>query len=377
MRSVRDIKVLHNVPVLVRASLNVEVVNGRVVNDFRLRRALPTIEYLRGKGARVVLIGHVSDTDTDTLKPIAGALKKYLPGIRFCDATIGAQAREAVRELPVGGVLVLENLRRHRGEKLNDRAFALELASLGDVFVQDSFDVCHRPHASVVGVPEHLPSYAGFQIEEEVKELSRALKPKGPSIAIIGGAKFVTKEPVLKRLLVSYDRVFVGGALGNDFIQAMGHSVGKSLVSHADKVAIKALLSNRRLALPLDAVVAPYGKTRSEGRIVNFRDMTDDEAIYDNGPESIAFLKNIVDRSKTVLWNGPLGNYENGFTEGTEALAKVIAASGTYSIVGGGDTVACVEKLCIGNRFSFISTGGGAMLDFIAKGTLPGISALR
>lgn len=377
MRSVRDIKVLHNVPVLVRASLNVEVVEGRVVNDFRLRRALPTIEYLKSKGARVILIGHVSDTDTTTLRPICTALAHYLPGIRFSEVTVGPAARDAVRALPAGGVLMLENLRRHRGEKLNDRAFALELASLADVFVQDSFDVCHRPHASVVGVPEHLPSYAGFQIEEEVRELSRALKPKGPSLAIIGGAKFVTKEPVLKRLLASYDRVFVGGALGNDFIQAMGHSVGKSLVSHADKVAIKALLSNRRLALPLDAVVAPHGKTRSEGRIVNFRDMTADEAIYDNGPESVAFLKNIVDRSKTVLWNGPLGNYEKGFTEGTEALARVIAASGAYSIVGGGDTVACVEKLGIGNRFSFISTGGGAMLDFIAKGTLPGIAVLR
>lgn len=376
MRSVRDITVLHNVPVLVRASLNVEVVDGKVINDFRLRRAVPTIDYLRKKGARVILIGHVSDTDTDTLKPIAAALSHYVPNVVFSETTVGARARDAVRALPAGGVLMLENLRRYRGEKMNDRAFAAELAELADVFVQDSFDVCHRPHASVVGVPELLPSYAGFQIEEEVRELRRALKPKSPSLAIIGGAKFVTKEPVLKKLLHSYDRVFVGGALGNDFIQAMGHPVGKSLVSHADKVSVKALLSNRRLALPLDAVVAAHGAKREAGRIVNFRDMTQDEAIYDNGPETIAFLKNSIDKSKTVLWNGPLGNYENGFTEGTEALARVIAASGTYSIVGGGDTVACVEKLGIAHRFSFISTGGGAMLDFIAKGTLPGLSAL-
>ncbi|MFA7310016.1 MAG: phosphoglycerate kinase, partial [Candidatus Paceibacterota bacterium] len=251
------------------------------------------------------------------------------------------------------------------------------LADLADVFVEDSFDVCHRAHASVVGVPEFLPSYAGLLVEEEVNELSKALFPKGPSLAIIGGAKFSTKEPVLKKLLVSYDRVYVGGALANDFAEAQGFPVGKSLVSRADRAELKMLIANRKLALPLDYVVALHGGDARAGRVADPRDVAADEAILDNGPKSIAMLSERAQKAKTILWNGPLGNYENGFTEGTESLARAIAASSAHSIVGGGDTVAAIEKLGVSSRFSFISTGGGAMLDFLAKGTLPGIEPLN
>lgn len=377
MRSVRNIKLLENIPVLVRAALNVEVENGVVTNTFRLRHALPTIEYLRKRHARVVLIGHISDTGTDTLEPVYRAMKEFIPDIKFCPVTIGATAREAVRQLPPGGVLMLENLRRDKGEKENRRDFAAALADLADVFVQDSFDVCHRPHASVVGVPDFLPSYAGFLVQDEVNELKKALAPKKPALAIIGGAKFSTKEPVLKKLLATYDRVFVGGALANDFMQASGRSVGKSLVSGADKLELKALIANRKLLLPLDYVVAPAGATVQAGRIAEIQDVQPNEAILDNGPETVAMLAGHATKAKTVLWSGPLGNYENGFAQGTEALARVIALSKTRSIVGGGDTVAAIEKLGISDQFSFISTGGGAMLDFLAKGTLPGLDVLR
>ncbi len=377
MRTVRDIRVLENIPVLVRAALNVPVQNGEVTGSFRLRRALPTIEYLRKRHARVILIGHLGDQGTETLEPVYRALIEMVPGIQFCPVTTGPRAREAVRALPPGGVLVLENLRRSPGEKRNAKEFAVALAELADIFVQDSFDVCHRAHASVVGVPELLPSYAGFLVEEEVRELSAALSPKKPSLAIVGGAKFSTKEPVLVRLLRSYDRVFVGGALANDFMQASARPVGRSLVSGANKAELKSLLGNRKLALPLDYVVAPAGKDRSFGRVTEIQDVHADEAILDNGPKTIAMLAERIDAARTILWNGPLGNYENGFTEGTEALATVIARSRAQAIVGGGDTVAAIEKLGISNQFAFISTGGGAMLDFLAKGTLPGIAALR
>lgn len=377
MRTVRDIRVLENIPVLVRAALNAEAIDGKVTNDFRLRAALPTIQYLQSRHARVVLVSHISGNGTETLKPMYEAMRQWIPGLTFCPVATGPQAREAVRQLPPGGVLMLENLRRDKGEEGNSREFAAKLADLADVFVQDSFDVCHRKHASVVGVPELLPAYAGLLVEREVLELQKALKPKKPSLAIIGGAKFATKEPVLKKLLTSYERVFVGGALANDFMQAAGRPIGRSLVSGGDKLELKSLMGNRKLLLPLDYIVAPAGANASSGRIAEIQDVNPDEAILDNGPKTVAMLAGYAQKAKTILWNGPLGNYENGFTEGTEALARIVAGSPAKSIVGGGDTVAAIEALNISEDFSFISTGGGAMLDFLAKGTLPGLAALR
>jgi len=377
MRSVRSIKVLENIPVLVRCALNVPIQGGDVAGSFRLRRALPTIEYLRKRHARVVLIGHIGDKGTETLEPVYRAMKEFIPDLQFCPVTTGARARDAVRQLHPGGVLMLENLRRDTGEQANKREFAASLADLADLFVQDSFDVCHRTHASVVGVPEFLPSYGGLLVEEEVLELTKALKPGKPSLAIIGGAKFSTKEPVLKKLLTSYERVFVGGALANDFMQASGRPVGKSLVSGADKTELKALIGNRKLLLPVDYVVAPAGGKVDVSRVTEIQDVEPTEAILDDGPKTIASLDIHAEKAKTILWNGPLGNYENGFVEGTEAIARVIASSKARSIVGSGDTVAAIEKLGISDYFSFISTGGGAMLDFLAKGTLPGLDVLR
>ncbi|HYF29428.1 MAG TPA: phosphoglycerate kinase [Candidatus Paceibacterota bacterium] len=377
MRTLRDIRHLENVPVLVRAALNVPVADGTVTNTFRLRSALPTIEYLRSRHARVILIGHLGDKSTESFLPVYEALKGFIPGIKFCDSAVGKAAREAVRDLVPGDVLLLENLRRHAGEKGNDPAFAAELASLADAFVMDSFDVCHRTHASVVGVPELLPSYAGLQVEREVKELSKGLRPRRPALAIIGGAKFATKEALLSVLLDSYDHVFVGGALANDFMQALGQSVGTSLVSGADHAAIEKLLHNQKLRLPIDYVVAPLGSEREEGHLAGVTIVSNTEAILDNGPKTLEMLGALVADAKTILWNGPLGNYEKGFTDGTEALARLIATSKAHSIVGGGDTIAAIEKLGLDEHFSFISTGGGAMLDFLADGSLPGIEALQ
>jgi phosphoglycerate kinase len=377
MRTIREIPQLENIPVLVRAALNVPIANGKVANAFRLKKAIPTIEFLQKKGARVILIGHIGEKGTETLLPVYEAMKELIPHLVFCPVTIGEPARAAIRNLPAGGVIMLENLRRDRGETMNDKKFAQELAELADVFVEDSFDVCHRSHASVVGVPTFLPAYAGFLVEEEVRELSKALTPEHPAIAIIGGSKFSTKEPVLTRLLEIYDRVFAGGALGNDFVKAMGNSVGTSLVSGADPKAIKTLLANRKLAVPLDAITGPLGSTKDAGHVSSLDAINPEEAILDDGPRTSEMLEGLVKTAKTVVWNGPLGNYENGYVDATRALVVAIANSGAYSVIGGGDTEAAIGDLNVREHFSFISTGGGAMLDFLAKGTLPGLAVLE
>ncbi len=384
MKSVRDIPRLENVPILVRAGLNEPIAGGVVADSFRLRRAAVTLRFLQEKHARTVVASHLdpppgagSVSSAETLRPIADALGKLLPRVSFLGESVGSAARAAVRALPAGDILVLENLRRHRGEVMNDPAFARELASLADAFIEDSFDTCHRLHASIVGVPTLLPSYAGLVVEEEVRALTRALRPAPPSLALIGGAKFSTKEPVLDALVRSYDTVFVGGALANDFLKAAGHDVGSSLVSPgADAAKLKALLKNPKLVIPIDSVVV-RGSAR---RVASLADIGTDESIVDHGPATLAMLAELLARSRAILWNGPLGRYEDGFTEATDALAEAIAsasASGrAYSVIGGGDTVAAIEKLGIVDRFSFVSTGGGAMLEFLAKGTLPGIQAL-
>ncbi|MFA5997797.1 MAG: phosphoglycerate kinase [Candidatus Paceibacterota bacterium] len=382
MRTIRDIPLFANVPILVRASLNVPIENGKVANDYRLRRALPTLRFLCDHGARVVLISHVSGQGTETLQAAAEALGKLISGVTFCPESIGARARSIIRDLAPGKILVLENLRRHIGEKKNDPAFARELAALADVFVQDSFDTCHRAHASIVGVPKLLPSYAGLLLEEEVRELSRALAPAHPALAVIGGAKFSTKEAVLSTLLEKYDSVFIGGALANDFLRASGREVGKSLVSNADEAALRKLLASPKLILPSDSLVIPadaFGTSRARGRahVALSGEVRPDEIILDHGPQTSTLLADIARTAKTILWNGPLGNYENGFIDATNEFARAIADSNARSVVGGGDTIAAIEGLGLLSQFSFVSTGGGAMLDFLASGTLPGIEALE
>ncbi|MCX6786418.1 MAG: phosphoglycerate kinase [Candidatus Kaiserbacteria bacterium] len=358
MRNVRDIRLLENIPVLVRAAMNVPIKDGRIANEYRLRRALPTIRFLAERGARVILIGHIGEQGTETLAPVAEALGNMIPNVSFSEEIIGTRVRSAIRDLSPGHILVLENLRRNVGEQANDRAFARELAALGDVFVQDCFDTCHRAHASIVGIPEILPSYAGFLLEEEVRELTKALAPKHPALAVIGGAKFMTKEPVITKLLSIYDQVFVGGAIANDFLKASGKEVGKSFVSNTDTDTIKKILANPKLVLPIDSVIK-------------------NEKILDSGSGTKALLDDLAKNAKTIIWNGPLGNCENGFCDGTNAFAQAVANSNAHSIVGGGDTIAAIEDLGLLPKFSFVSTGGGAMLDFLAHCTLPGIKALN
>ncbi len=382
MRSLRDIEVFENIPMLVRAPLNEPVENGIVTDTYRLRRVVPTLRYLADRGARVIVLSHIGEKGTETLAPIADALGKLTPGVSFFPETIGERARDAVRNLAPGCILVMENLRRNPGETGNDPAFAKELAALGDLFIEDSFDTCHRLHASIVTLPTLLPSYAGLLLEQEIATLSDARTPEHPALAVIGGAKFHSKEAVLETLLRSYAHVFVGGALANDFLKVAGHEVGKSLISDADPAKVQALIDNPKLMLPVDVRVVAAAEANAldahaRARVAAVSDVHSDEVILDQGPRTDAALEALAQKARAILWNGPLGSYERGFVDGTDSFARVVAASGAHSVIGGGDTVASTEKLGLMTHFSFVSTGGGAMLSYLDKGTLPGINALE
>ena len=377
MKGLRSLTQLTGKVVLVRAALNVPIEQGKVTGTFRLQKALPTIIYLQKKGAKVVLLGHIGDEGTETLKPVYEVLTKAIPHLSFSDVTVGPEARARIHDMNNGDVLMLENIRRMKGEKENDHHLAEELAKLADVFVQDSFDVCHRRHASVVGVAGLLPSYAGFLVEEEVAGLGKALKPKSPALAIIAGSKFSTKEPVLHALLQGYEKVFVGGALANDLLQTEGFFLGDSLVSGGDHVAMKEITAHKSLLLPTDALVAPLTAPRADAELVSIARIPEHMAVLDIGPSTMELLAPHIKRAKTIVWNGTLGKYETGFIDGTREVAKAILASKAHAIVGGGDTVTALDSLGLTSKFDFVSTGGGAMLDYLAYGALPGLEVLR
>jgi 3-phosphoglycerate kinase len=271
-----------------------------------------------------------------------------------------------------GDVVLLENLRFYEGEKNNDMAFARQLASFGDMYVNEAFPSSHREHASIFSVPKLIPSYAGLQLEKEVEHLSRTFNPPRPFVFILNGAKFETKLPLLKKFLEIADTVFVGGALANDFFKQKGYELGTSLVS-AGNIDLSQYASNTKLLLPIDVMDEKKQIWLPEG-------FPKDGKIVDAGPKTMAMLKEKIAGARFVLWNGTIGLYELGYNKGTEDLAKCIAENtkrGLMSVVGGGDTVAALEDMKLTQDFTFVSSGGGAMLDFLAKGTLPGIQALN
>ncbi len=370
-RTLRDLPDLKGKRVLVRVEFNVPVKDGVAGDKFRIESAVPTITHLMERGARVVLIAHLGRDPSESLAPVFAVLKELIPSAQFCDDLVGDTARAAVEQLPSGGVLLLENLRRDAGEKDNDGAFADKLAGLADYFVNDAFGVTHRPAASVVGVPARLPSVAGLLLEREITELTRALSPESPSLLILGGAKFETKEPLLGAALNRYDEVFVGGALANDFFKVQGHEVGHSMLSERPE-AVAPFLASGKVVLPVDVTV-----TGPQGVFVKKpNEVSAEDTIVDCGPETITELGMRMRRAKFVLWNGPLGSYEKGFATQTESVAQLLADSDAHSVVGGGDTVASIRALGLSEKYGFLSTGGGAMLDFLVDGKLPGIDAL-
>jgi len=371
MRPVTQADELQGKYVILRSSLNLPVANGVVTNEYRLIKSLPTLRYLHEAGAKVILIGHIGRKPEETLKPVFDALEKHLPV--HWGGIIGSQECMDRRALMGNGdMLMLENTRQDERETNNDPEFAKEIAALGDIYVNDAFAVAHREQASVTGVAALLPSYAGLTLLQEVKQLAEVMKPSSPSLFIIGGAKFDTKMPLVEKYLSLYNYVFIGGALANDVLKAKGYAVGKSLLS--DTVLDgAAFLDNPKLLLPVDLVVdgGVLGK-----RACGLDQVQPDEAILDAGPKTVVMLREHINQAATILWNGPFGNYEGGYVAATEAVATLIAESDAQSVVGGGDTVAAIEKLGINDKFNHVSIGGGAMLEFLEKGTLPAIESL-
>lgn len=372
MQLLQDIPLedLKGMRVLLRAGLNVPIENGKISSTLRIEKALPSLRYLQESGARTVIISHIGRGGEDSLAPVAKELKKHLP-VTFVADILGMQAKAAASAMDDGDILLLENLRADEREEANDDDFAKELAEYGDLFVNDAFEVSHRNHASVTSIPRYLPSVAGLTLAEEVQSLQKALNPPEKSLCILGGAKFETKGPLIKKLLAVYKNVYVCGALANDIFKARGIPVGGSRVS--DEAPAEDVLNAQNLLVPKDVTILKADGSHS---VVEPSAVEETDVIADLGPESFGILEDLINKSELVLWNGPTGMYEKGFSEWSVEVARALARSKAISIVGGGDTVAAIEDTHLADRLSFISTGGGAMVEFLLEGTLPGIDAV-
>ncbi|MDB5224857.1 MAG: Phosphoglycerate kinase [Candidatus Adlerbacteria bacterium] len=361
--------------VLLRTSLNVPIAaDGSVGDMFRLKAALPTIEHLSKNGARTIVIAHLGRAG-DTLEPVVKELTKLLPNvsIKFVGGAL-ADAAAHISEMKDGECVVLENVRTNDGEEKNDPALAQQFASLGEMFVNDAFADSHRTHASVVGVAQLLPSYAGLLMQSEVEHLTPALTPPQGAVAIIGGAKFETKEPLISKLLERhYTKVLLGGALANDGLKARGMPFGASLVS--DTVMPTALATDDRIVLPMDGVFQDVDANAEREAYVT--DVRATEKIVDIGSYTAKAWVNEILSTPLLVWNGPTGIYELGFVSGTEILAHAVSEMDGKAVVGGGDTLAALQKHTFDTNKVFLSTGGGAMLEFLTTGTLVGLDALR
>ncbi|PPC86133.1 MAG: phosphoglycerate kinase [Hyphomicrobium sp.] len=379
--------------VLVRADLNVPVSDGRVSDATRLERVVPGLVDLAKRGAKVIVISHFGRPKNGpdsamSLAPIAQTLGE-LAGqpVAFSNDCIGDVASLTVATLQDGDIAVLENLRFHTGEEKNDPAFAESLAMLGDIYVGDAFSCAHRAHASTEGVTHHLPSYAGPLLMEEINALRTALeKPQRPTAAVVGGAKVSTKIPVLNNLVAKVDQLIIGGGMANTFLQALGVAVGKSLAEPefhdiAREIMAEAKLRGCEIVLPVDAVIAREFKAGAANSVVALDAVPDDAMILDVGPASVAAVAKVLATCKTLLWNGPMGAFEIApFGEGTFALARQAAdltrGGKLVSVAGGGDTVAALNAAGVTSDFTYVSTAGGAFLEWLEGRELPGIVAL-
>jgi phosphoglycerate kinase len=388
-QTVRDVDVAGK-RVLVRVDFNVPLdAEGRVADATRIREALPTINYLRERGARVILMSHLGRPDGQVreslrLAPVAEVLQQLLGApVRYVRDCVGPEVEAAVAALQPGEVLLLENLRFHPEEEQNDAAFSRQLAALGDLYVDDAFGTAHRAHASTEGITHYLPAVAGLLMEKELDAFSRILDaPERPFAAIIGGAKVSTKIGVLRNLLGKVDRLLIGGGMANTFLKAQGHEVGRSLVE-PDKLDVAtdllraAAQAGVEVVLPVDAVVVDRLEAEAPRRVVPIDAVPPDLLIADIGPATVERFAQALADARTVLWNGPMGVFEvPPFAAGTRALAEIVGRLNAVTVIGGGDTVAAVEQAGCADRMTHISTGGGATLELLEGRVLPGVAAL-
>ncbi|MBN3033899.1 MAG: phosphoglycerate kinase [Candidatus Saganbacteria bacterium] len=393
-QTVEDIKQLSDQRVLVRVDFNVPLDEKQnITDDTRIRAALPTIKYLCGKGAKVILVSHLGrpkagPDDKLRLAPVAAKLSQLLgKPVAYAKDCIGPEVAGAAAKLRAGDILLLENVRFYKEEEKNDPAFAEKLAALADLYVNDAFGTAHRAHASTEGVTKYLKGYAGFLMEKEIKFLGQLLEnPARPFVAILGGAKISGKIDVIENLLAKVNTLIIGGGMAYTFFKARGVEVGKSLVEE-DKIGLareilkKAIDRGIPLMLPIDHVVADKFDANADSRIVTRAGIPADWQGMDIGPETITKFGHAIKKAKTIFWNGPMGVFEFAkFSKGTTAIAEMVAEAtgkGASSVIGGGDSVAAVEQAGLAGKMTHISTGGGASLEFVEGKTLPGIACLR
>ncbi len=384
---------LQNKRVLVRVDFNVPLSEDlQVKDDTRIRAAVPTIEYLLKYNCIVILMSHLGRpkgniVEKMRMNPVATSLEKILHRkvIKLNDC-IGKQVQNDIATLKSGSIVLLENIRFYKEEENNDPLFAKQLASLADIFINDAFGTAHRAHASTVGVASYLPSYAGYLMTKEIKALDKLLlHPDRPFISIIGGAKVSDKIEVLDRLTELSDAILIGGGMAYAFIAAEGHEVGKSIlednqIDYVKKLTLKAQEKGKDLVIPEDVHVADNFSADSESYNVSADKISPNMFGMDIGVNTINSFKKIINKAKTIFWNGPLGVFEiDKFASGTNEIAKQIASlyGNVFSVVGGGDSIAAIKKLGLEDKFSHISTGGGASLEYVAGRKLPGIEVLR
>lgn len=379
---------------LVRVDFNVPMVDGKVSDDTRIRAALPTIKALAEKGAKTALLAHFDRpkgkrVPSMSLRPLLEPLSALLGApAAFAEDCVGEDAKAAIEALPAGGVILLENTRYHAGEETNDPDFAKQMAALGDFYVNDAFSAAHRAHASTEGVARLLPAFAGLAMERELNALDAALgNPERPVLGIVGGSKVSTKLDLLKNLVTKLDKLAIGGGMANTFLYAQGYDVGssyceKDLAETAREIVGLASRNNCKLFLPIDIVVAEQMAPNAPARVRGLGEVDEHERILDAGPDTIHRLKRAMGNSKTLIWNGPLGVFEippfdRGTVEAAQHAAFLTREKQLIAVAGGGDTVSALNHAGVAKHFSFVSTAGGAFLEWMEGKVLPGVEALK
>lgn len=393
LKTIHDIQNITGKKVVVRADLNVPTEGSTITDNSRIERFAPTAKLLSDKGAKVIIITHfgrpkgqrLHEFSTEILvKNLSNAIGKP---VEFVDDTIGSKVEEKISQMKNGDIILLENVRFYKEEEANDAEFSKKLSNLGEIYVNDAFSTSHRAHASTEGITKYLPSYAGLLMEEEVDALTKALEnPAHPAIAIVGGSKVSTKLAVLENITKKVDAIVIGGAMANTFLLAQGYNIGASMAEEdmkdtALRIIEEAKKNGCEIVLPIDVCVAKEFKANAENKFVGIDDVDGDWKIFDVGPETSKMLDTKFENAKTVLWNGPLGVFElTPFDRGTNELAKTVAKltreGKLTSVAGGGDTVSALNNAGVANDFSYISTAGGAFLEWLEGKTLPAIPPL-
>lgn len=389
-KSIKDVE-LQGKRVFCRVDFNVPLKDGNVTDDTRIRAALPTIKYLVENGAKVILASHLGRPKGQVveelrLTPVAKRLSELLgKDVKKANEAYGESVKAEIAKMENGDVLLLENVRFYPGEEKNDPELAKEFAALADLYVNDAFGAAHRAHASTEGIAHYLPAVSGFLMQKELDVLGKALSnPERPFTAIIGGAKVKDKIGVIDNLLDKVDNLIIGGGLAYTFVKAQGHEIGKSLLEE-DKIDLaksfmaKAKEKGVNFYMPVDAVVADEFSETANKKEVSIEEIPADWQALDIGPKTVELYAKVIKESKLVIWNGPMGVFEmDAYANGTKGVAEALAAAtGTYSIIGGGDSAAAVEKFHLAEKMDHISTGGGASLEFMEGKTLPGVAALN